>query len=339
MPKENLKDKLDGNELDLSLNNISVVPVKELAALPKATRLDLSCNAITSLPDAFCSLTHLIKIDLSKNLLTELPEHFGSLINLQHLDLLGNQLNLLPVSVCQLKKLKWLDLKDNPLEPELKKVAGDCLDEPQCRKCAQQVVSHMKVISSDMERIRQRKLKEKRELEANRKAKEEEEMNKVRADRKAAKQARKLDQQNRLKQQQEDKKLTELDKQEKPVTNGTRPPTSQKKKKGGSWMSCKVVFLSLLVFIFAALVGIFFYCEENGMIDICHSYWKPALNKTVDTVHVLLDYTGQQISHICKMCEPSVSFCISQAKLLYNTAMEYIQGFSYSSVIQNEQNG
>ena len=33
MPRENLKDKLDGNELDLSLNNLSVVPVSELVCL------------------------------------------------------------------------------------------------------------------------------------------------------------------------------------------------------------------------------------------------------------------------------------------------------------------
>lgn len=30
MPKENLKDLLDGNELDLSLNNLTTVPVKDL---------------------------------------------------------------------------------------------------------------------------------------------------------------------------------------------------------------------------------------------------------------------------------------------------------------------
>lgn len=30
MPRENLKEKLDGNELDLSLNNLTQVPVKEL---------------------------------------------------------------------------------------------------------------------------------------------------------------------------------------------------------------------------------------------------------------------------------------------------------------------
>ena len=38
-----------------------------------------------------------------------------------------------------MKKLTWLDLKDNPLEKELKSVAGDCLDERQCKKCAKDV--------------------------------------------------------------------------------------------------------------------------------------------------------------------------------------------------------
>lgn len=46
----NLRDKLDGNELDLSLSDLNEVPVKELAALPKATILDLSCNKLNTLP-------------------------------------------------------------------------------------------------------------------------------------------------------------------------------------------------------------------------------------------------------------------------------------------------
>ena len=37
------------------------------------------------------------------------------------------------------QNLKWLDLKDNPLETELAKAAGDCLDEKQCKQCASKV--------------------------------------------------------------------------------------------------------------------------------------------------------------------------------------------------------
>ena len=33
MPKDSLKDKLEGNELDLSLNNLDTVPVRELVCL------------------------------------------------------------------------------------------------------------------------------------------------------------------------------------------------------------------------------------------------------------------------------------------------------------------
>lgn len=33
MPKESLKDKLEDNELDLSLNNLDTVPVKDLVCL------------------------------------------------------------------------------------------------------------------------------------------------------------------------------------------------------------------------------------------------------------------------------------------------------------------
>lgn len=177
----NLRDKLDGNELDLSLSDLNEVPVKELAALPKATVLDLSCNKLTTLPSDFCGLTHLVKLDLSKNKLRQLPADFGRLVNLQHLDLLNNRLVTLPVSFAQLKSLKWLDLKDNPLDPVLAKVAGDCLDEKQCKQCANKVLQHMKAVQADQERERQRRLEIDREAEkkweAKQRAKEAQERN------------------------------------------------------------------------------------------------------------------------------------------------------------------
>ncbi|KYO31086.1 leucine-rich repeat-containing protein 59 [Alligator mississippiensis] len=166
----NLRDKLEGNELDLSLSDLSEVPVKELAALPKATVLDLSCNNLAALPSDFCSLTHLVKLDLSKNQLQQLPSDFGRLVNLQHLDLLNNRLVALPVSFAQLKNLKWLDLKDNPLDPTLAKVAGDCLDEKQCKQAAVRVLQYMKAIQSEQDRERQRRLQVERELEKKREA-------------------------------------------------------------------------------------------------------------------------------------------------------------------------
>ena len=84
-------------------------------------------------------LSHLTKLDLSKNLLESLPQNFGLMVALQHLDLLGNKLTDLPVSFGDLRALRWLDVKENPLQPDLKKIVGDCLDDKQCKACAQKV--------------------------------------------------------------------------------------------------------------------------------------------------------------------------------------------------------
>lgn len=80
-----------------------------------------------------------MKLDLSQNQLKSLPDNFGALQRLQILDLYNNQLQTLPVSFCELRKLKWLDVKNNPLDDALAKVAGDCLDDAQCKTCATKV--------------------------------------------------------------------------------------------------------------------------------------------------------------------------------------------------------
>ncbi|XP_037133828.1 leucine-rich repeat-containing protein 59 [Syngnathus acus] len=170
----NLKDKLNDKEMDLSLCNLTEVPVKELALFTKATFLDLSCNNITSLPPEFCNLTHLVKLDLSKNQLTCLPDDIGNLTSLQHLDLYNNKLITLPVSFSQLRSLKWLDLKDNPLDAELAKVAGDCLDEKQCKQCATKVLKYMQVLQEEADLAREKRLLREKELERKREAKKRE---------------------------------------------------------------------------------------------------------------------------------------------------------------------
>ncbi|GFT70305.1 leucine-rich repeat-containing protein 59 [Nephila pilipes] len=188
-----LRDKVEGNELDLSLNVLTEIPVNELAAAPKATHLDISCNQIRSIPNDFATLTHLVKIDLSKNKLSELPANFGNLVNLQHLDLYGNQITTLPVSFYKLKNLRWLDLKNNPLEPKLKNVAGDCLNEKECKECAKKVVAYMQTIESELEREREKKLKIAREKEAIERAKIERELEEQRRLKKLEKERRKAE--------------------------------------------------------------------------------------------------------------------------------------------------
>uniref|UniRef100_A0AAQ5XX32 Leucine-rich repeat-containing protein 59 n=1 Tax=Amphiprion ocellaris TaxID=80972 RepID=A0AAQ5XX32_AMPOC len=170
----NLRDKISGNEVDLSLSNLTEVPVRELALFPKATVVDLSCNNIISLPPEFCNLTHLVKVDLSKNQLICLPDELGNLVNLQHLDLYNNKLTVLPVSFSQLRSLKWLDLKDNPLEAGLAKAAGDCLDEKQCKQCASKVLQHMRALQDEVDRAREKRLLKEKELERKKEARKRE---------------------------------------------------------------------------------------------------------------------------------------------------------------------
>ncbi|KAJ8399795.1 hypothetical protein AAFF_G00409000 [Aldrovandia affinis] len=197
----NLRDKISDNEMDLSLCNLTEVPVKELAAFPKATVLDLSCNNLTTLPPEFCSLSHLVKLDLSKNQLVSLPVELGRLVTLQHLDLYNNKLTLLPTSFSQLRNLKWLDLKDNPLEPVLAKVAGDCLDEKQCKQCAFKVLQHMKVLQVEVDKERERRLLKERELEKKKEAQQR------------AKEAREREARKREKAEEKERKRREYDAQ------------------------------------------------------------------------------------------------------------------------------
>lgn len=248
MAKLSFKDKIDGNELDLSLNELTEVPVKELASAPRATHVDLSCNKIQELPTTFASLTHLVKVDLSKNLLTALPYNFGNLTNLQYLDLYGNELVMLPVSFCRLKNLRWLDLKNNPLDPKLKAVAGDCLDEKQCQICAKKVVSFMQTIDSNLEREKQKKLKEEREKEAARKAEEERELERMRQQKKAERERRKAElkaQKEQLARQKQEDQTTAKDGIGK---NGTVKASEVRTKRSGSfWKSLVLIFICLLM--------------------------------------------------------------------------------------------
>ncbi|XP_074778366.1 leucine-rich repeat-containing protein 59 isoform X1 [Athene noctua] len=280
-----LKDKLDGNELDLSLCDLNEVPVRELAALPKATILDLSCNNLISLPSDFCSLMHLVKLDLSKNRLQQLPLDFGRLVNLQHLDLLNNRLVTLPVSFAQLKlalhrssveiishllktplttvllqpplyrsflqNLKWLDLKDNPLDPVLAKVAGDCLDEKQCKQAAVKVLQHMKAIQSEQDRQRQRKLQAEREMEKKREAEQrakeaqERELRKREKAEEKERRRREYDAQKAAKQEMEKKTKKENVQTRKPASS-SRPAQPPRHRHSWSRSVLRVLLLVLL---------------------------------------------------------------------------------------------
>uniref|UniRef100_A0A3Q1GF12 Leucine-rich repeat-containing protein 59 n=1 Tax=Acanthochromis polyacanthus TaxID=80966 RepID=A0A3Q1GF12_9TELE len=271
----NLRDKISGNEADLSLGNLTEVPVRELALFPKATVVDLSCNNIISLPPEFCSLTHLVKVDLSKNQLTCLPDDLGNLVNLQHLDLYNNKLTVLPVSFSQLRSLKWLDLKDNPLEAGLAKAAGDCLDEKQCKQCASKVLQHMRALQDEVDRAREKRLLKEKELERKKEAKQRE------------REAREKEARKREKAEEKEKRRKEYNAQMAALAaqEQQKKKNEEKKKKNGQAGDKKVVVESapkprhsliglmfkLLLLLLLGLVGVATACRMTDLQkeDVC----------------------------------------------------------------------
>uniref|UniRef100_A0A2M4ANE4 Putative conserved plasma membrane protein n=1 Tax=Anopheles triannulatus TaxID=58253 RepID=A0A2M4ANE4_9DIPT len=168
----NVRDRLCDNLLDLSLLNISTVPVDEIKALRRATILDLSNNRITSIGPDFLALTQITQLDLSKNRITSICDDFGQLTSLRRLDLYNNQITRLPLTFGRLKNLKYLDLKNNPLNPALSKKIGTFSDTNDCLAAASRAVELMNTIEQMMLRDCNEEIA-KREAEEKALAKEE----------------------------------------------------------------------------------------------------------------------------------------------------------------------
>ncbi|KAH8270419.1 hypothetical protein KR018_009844 [Drosophila ironensis] len=139
--KVNVKERVVDESCDLSLSELNVVPVREIASFKRVTVLDLSSNRLTSLGNNFASLTRLVRLDLSKNQIRFLPDDFGQLEHLRHLDLYNNCLQHLPISFGQLRRLRYLDLKGNPLAPAWEKIVGRCSTLKDCQQAAKNTVS------------------------------------------------------------------------------------------------------------------------------------------------------------------------------------------------------
>lgn len=83
-------DRTELVELDLSHNLLTGAIPAEIRKLLKLRALDLSDNAMTGLPAEVGQLKDLRTLDLSNNQLTGLPMELGALISLETLDLRGN---------------------------------------------------------------------------------------------------------------------------------------------------------------------------------------------------------------------------------------------------------
>jgi len=101
-------------KLDLSHNQLTALP-ESLGQLTHLQSLDLSSNQLMALPEWLGQLTQLQSLDISDNQLTALPESLGQLTHLQSLDSSGNLLTALPESLGQLTHLQSLDFSANLL--------------------------------------------------------------------------------------------------------------------------------------------------------------------------------------------------------------------------------
>lgn len=262
--KNDLRDKLEGDYLDLSMMNLTEVPVKEIAAIPRAVKIDLSSNQLTTLPDNFASsLGHIVQLELGSNKLQKLPNNIQLLKNLKHLDLYNNQLTDLPLSICQLKSLRWLDVKSNPLKPQLQKVAGDCLNKKECEAAARNVIAHLKHVESNMQKEKQKKLKEERDREAAQKKKEEEEKAKIKAEKKAAKEKRKAE--SKAAQVQSNKSLSNgSTPMEEKFIVPEEPKKTNTEKMPKRWSTLAIINIFLLLCILGTSgLTLYVYTEGN----------------------------------------------------------------------------
>lgn len=299
--KINYKERLNDDDLDLSLCGLEVVPVKEISAVTKARKLNLSYNSLITLPDDFIKLSMIRELDLSKNHLKTLPKNFGALAGLKMLDLLGNNLTDLPSSFSELKNLQWLDMKDNPVNSELKLAVGECANENDCKKCARNVMKYAKWRGAEEDRQREIQLKLKREEE-----RKQEELDKKEVE--ELKQKKKLEREEKNRINQERKKEMNLKKKgENSETFQKQAETSRDSNDAHSPTSSS--FFSLLLktifyifFLLLVTVSIYIistnYCKSHRIYKPLQPYMSNQYAKQ------LLKFVNEKVCPLTKYKHP-----------------------------------
>eukprot|EP00742_Colponemidia_sp_Colp-10_P010981 GILJ01012129.1.p1 GENE.GILJ01012129.1~~GILJ01012129.1.p1 ORF type:complete len:710 (+),score=124.52 GILJ01012129.1:74-2203(+) len=102
-------------KLDLSHNELTELP-EDIGNLKDLVSVMQSNNQLTALPVSLFLLANLKKLDTSHNLLQSLPPSFSSCTSLVELNLQGNALREIPFDVGQLRALESLNLRQNQLQ-------------------------------------------------------------------------------------------------------------------------------------------------------------------------------------------------------------------------------
>ncbi|MBC3953352.1 leucine-rich repeat-containing protein kinase family protein [Pseudomonas folii] len=116
--------KLTGTKrLDLSCG-LKEFPLEIFDLADSLETLNLSGNALTSLPDDLYRLSHLKVLFCSDNPFTELPACIGRCQHLQIVGFKANRISHVPASALP-PRLRWLILTDNQIE-QLPETLGEC---------------------------------------------------------------------------------------------------------------------------------------------------------------------------------------------------------------------
>ncbi len=109
-----LKNTNQNTRLDLSAQNITKVP-ESVFNQTDLEELNLSGNnLIGSLPAEVGRLQKLKSLNISNNKMTGLPAEIGQLLSLEELNVSNNQLTGLPYELGNLKNLKTFTISGNP---------------------------------------------------------------------------------------------------------------------------------------------------------------------------------------------------------------------------------
>ena len=102
-------------ELPDSIEELDLLVELDLRNLINLKRLYINSCQLEYLPISVSNLSKLSQLYLAQNKLTSLPEEIGNLTRLNKLYVSNNQLKTLPESIGQLSRLKYLDLSENQI--------------------------------------------------------------------------------------------------------------------------------------------------------------------------------------------------------------------------------
>ena len=102
-------------DLNISNNQIAVIPDFVGSNFPDLLRFDMSYNRISKLPDSLHALKHLNSLNMDHNQLSEIPDSCSYLVSLQRISASYNHIQDITVKLSCLECLTFLDFQYNEL--------------------------------------------------------------------------------------------------------------------------------------------------------------------------------------------------------------------------------